>query len=131
VFRGVPGQIAGLDLSSVHSTSAAELNDLTAAAQEQVKQGITAKDEPDAERRLAELTSDNPGNPNLKPTCPPSPTASPSATATAASRGTVDAAPGASGSPTAGAPVPSNSPDALPSDTVPPVNDPTACRSAE
>ncbi|PZF98626.1 PP2C family protein-serine/threonine phosphatase, partial [Micromonospora deserti] len=72
VFRGIQGQIAGMDLSTVHSTSPAELDDLTLAAQEQVKQGIPAKSEPDAERRLAELTSDNPANPNLKPICPPS-----------------------------------------------------------
>ncbi|MER6593454.1 PP2C family serine/threonine-protein phosphatase, partial [Micromonospora purpureochromogenes] len=74
VFRGVPGQVAGLDLSSVHSTSQAKLDDLTLAAQEQVKQGIQAKSEPDAVRRLAELTVDDPANPNLKPVCPPSPT---------------------------------------------------------
>ncbi|MEV4753901.1 BofC C-terminal domain-containing protein [Micromonospora sp. NPDC049559] len=134
VFRGVPGQIAGFDLSSVHSTSDAQLNDLTAAAQEQVKQGITAKDEPDAERRLAELTSEDPANPNLKPTCPPSPTATPSTVngtpAPPAGTGTdPSATPDASNPPET--PDPSDSPDALPSDAVQPGIDPTACRSAE
>ncbi|MFE9694658.1 PP2C family protein-serine/threonine phosphatase [Micromonospora sp. NPDC005806] len=133
VFRGVPGQIAGLDLSSVHATSGAKLDDLTLAAQEQVKQGIQAKNEPDAERRLAELTSDDPANPNLKPLCPPS------QTATAASPTPVVTAtpvvPTASASPLAPAtptptPSPTTTPDAVPSDTVPPV-DPAACRSPE
>ena len=71
VFRACPGQIAGFDLSSVHETSATELDDLTTVAQERVKQGIQAENEPDAERRLAELTSDDPANPNRKPFCPP------------------------------------------------------------
>ncbi len=137
VFRGVPGQIAGLDLSKVHATSEAELDDLTLAAQEQVKQGIQAKSEPDAERRLAELTSDDPANPNLKPLCPPSPTPTatapsptppptPAATATAV-------APSASASvspPATPTPAPTTTPDAVPSDTVPPV-DPAGCRSPE
>ncbi|SCE69073.1 protein phosphatase [Micromonospora viridifaciens] len=143
VFRGVPGQIAGLDLSSVHSRSPAKLDDLTLAAQEQVKQGIQARSEPDAERRLAELTSDDPTNPNLKPICPPSRTAT--ATATAASpvptpTPTVSAPTPAAGAsilpsdtatpvPT-GTPTPTTTPDAVVSDTVPPV-DPAACRSPE
>src|SRR3954452_24130222 len=81
IFRGVPGQIAGLDLSSVNETSAARLDDLTTVAQERVKQGIHADDQPDARRRLAELTDDVPTNPNLKPLCtaagPPPPTHNP------------------------------------------------------
>ncbi|WP_329105652.1 protein phosphatase 2C domain-containing protein [Micromonospora sp. NBC_01699] len=146
VFRGVPGQIAGLDLSSVHATSRAELDDLTNAAQEQVKQGIQAKDEPDAERLLSELTVDRPGNPNLKPTCPPSPSPSseaPSQTTPAAPpAGTpaVNGTPGGPSSPAAGsgitpsAPAPTDpaSPDLLPSDTLPPATpDPAGCRSPE
>ncbi|WP_213455694.1 PP2C family protein-serine/threonine phosphatase [Rhizomonospora bruguierae] len=80
VFRGVPGQIAGLQLSSVHETSDTRIEDLTAAAQDTVKKGIPADSEADAERLLTELTNDIPGNPNLKPTCPPEPTATPTAT---------------------------------------------------
>ncbi|RKR89202.1 protein phosphatase [Micromonospora pisi] len=150
VFRGVPGQIAGLNLSSVHSTSRAELNDLTNAAQEQVKQGIVAKNEPDAERLLSELTVDEPGNPNLKPTCPPSPTPSTEGSPSPSTP------PSPSGSPTpqlSGSPTPSatgvtvssgqpevtatatadsGSPDVLPSDTLPPATpDPAGCRSPE
>ncbi|WP_320067190.1 PP2C family serine/threonine-protein phosphatase [Micromonospora sp. RTGN7] len=130
VFQGVQGQVAGLDLSAVHSTSPARLEDLTLAAQEQVKQGIPAKNQSDAERRLTELTSDDPANPNLKPVCPPSPTATPGAATPA------PATPAASRSATAGrrpttTPTPApTTPDALPSDTVPPA-DPAGCRSTE
>ncbi|MFI7430324.1 PP2C family protein-serine/threonine phosphatase [Micromonospora sp. NPDC049836] len=131
VFRGVPGQIAGLDLSNVHATSEARLDDLTLAAQEQVKQGIQAKSEPDAERRLAELTSEDPANPNLKPLCPPSPTApttSPNPVVTASPTApTVGASGSALPPPT---PSPTATPDAVPSDTLPPV-DPAGCRSPE
>ncbi|KKK06281.1 PP2C family serine/threonine-protein phosphatase [Micromonospora sp. HK10] len=131
VFRGVPGQIAGLDLSNVHATSEARLDDLTLAAQEQVKQGIQAKSEPDAERRLAELTSEDPANPNLKPLCPPSPTALATSANPAVTASPTAPAVGASGSalppPT---PSPTATPDAVPSDTVPPA-DPAGCRSPE
>ncbi|EEP72603.1 serine/threonine phosphatase [Micromonospora sp. ATCC 39149] len=136
VFRGVQGQIAGLDLSAVHSTSPARLDDLTLAAQEQVKQGIPARDEPDAERRLAELTSDDPLNPNLKPICQPTATPTPEAVTPGPTRSPVT--PGAtrtaSGSPrpvaTTPTPAPTETPDVLPSDTVPPA-DPAGCRSPE
>ncbi|MEU0154958.1 MULTISPECIES: PP2C family protein-serine/threonine phosphatase [Micromonospora] len=139
VFRGVPGQVAGLDLSNVHATSGAKLDDLTLAAQEQVKQGIQAKSEPDAERRLAELTSDDPANPNLKPLCPPSPTpgpASPTPSVTGSPLAPAvsgSAVPPASATATAAAgptTTPTTTPDAVPSDTVPPV-DPAGCRSPE
>nr|MDT0662790.1 BofC C-terminal domain-containing protein [Micromonospora sp. DSM 115978] len=131
VFQGVPGQIAGVDLSSVHSTSSTELADLTAAAQEQVKQGIQAKDQPDAARRLAELTSDDPANPNLKPLCPPPlPTADPSGTPTVPP-GTATGGITSTFSPSPGFVTPTSTPDAPPSDTVPPAPDPVGCRSTE
>ncbi|MFG2101575.1 PP2C family protein-serine/threonine phosphatase [Micromonospora echinaurantiaca] len=139
VFRGIQGQIAGMDLSTVHSTSPAELDDLTLAAQEQVKQGIPAKSEPDAERRLAELTSDSPTNPNLKPICPPSPTVTaaatgatptPGAPSPGATPGPVTGSPTPGGAPT-GSAAPASTPDAPPSDTIAPALDPAACRSPE
>ncbi|MCZ7440565.1 protein phosphatase 2C domain-containing protein [Micromonospora sp. WMMC241] len=137
VFRGVPGQVAGLDLSAVHERSGSRLDDLTLAAQERVKQGIQAKSEPDAERRLAELTSDDPANPNLKPLCPPGPTpGTPGPTPVATAGALSPAATGTPGSPTpaAGTPTPAPTltitPDAVPSDTVPPA-DPAGCRSPE
>lgn len=135
VFQGVPGQIAGLDLSNVHATSATELDDLTAAAQEQVKQGIQANSESDAERRLAELTVDLPANPNLKPTCPPSPTAAastpaPTPTVVPTGTATATATPGTASGPIRATTTttPAKSPDAPPSD-IPPVTDPSECRS--
>lgn len=136
VFRGIPGQIAGVDLSRVHATSDTQLDELTAAAQEQVKQGIQADSEADAARRLAELTNDDPSNPNLKPVCPPSPTATavaPSGNPTAAPGAETPAAtessPKGTPSETAGTepPAPETEPDALPPD-VPVVIDPTGCR---
>lgn len=141
VFRGVEGQIAGIDLSAVHSTSSAELDDLTLAAQEQVKQGIPAKSEADAERRLAELTADTPTNPNLKPTCPPSPSPTPPAAPSptgeldASTPATVSSTPPAASAtpstPATGEPTePTPSPDALPA-IPPPAVDPAACRSPE
>ncbi|MEW2377119.1 PP2C family serine/threonine-protein phosphatase [Micromonospora sp. NPDC047812] len=140
VFRGIQGEIAGMDLSTVHSTSPADLEDLTLAAQEQVKQGIPAKSEPDAERRLAELTSDDPMNPNLKPICPPSPSPSAVAATTAPTPTTAPVSPAPTVSASASAPVsgrpstpaaPTTTPDAPPSDTDSPALDPAACRSPE
>ncbi|RKN14006.1 protein phosphatase [Micromonospora musae] len=159
VFRGIQGQIAGLDLSTVHSTSPAQLDDLTLAAQEQVKQGIPAKSEPDAERRLAELTSEDPTNPNLKPVCPSpstpvaSSTPSTSSSPSSPSPSTVATTPTPSGSAAVGAPTassrvgqvsnspspsgsvvgtePTSTPDAPPSDSAPPALDPAGCRSPE
>ncbi|WP_229076744.1 PP2C family serine/threonine-protein phosphatase [Actinoplanes sp. DH11] len=69
IFRGVPGQIAGLDLSTVSETSAVRLDDLTAVAQDRVKQGIHADSQVEARTTLTELTTDEPTNSNLKPVC--------------------------------------------------------------
>ncbi|MFC7546267.1 PP2C family protein-serine/threonine phosphatase [Plantactinospora sp. GCM10030261] len=134
VFQGIPGQVAGLDLSSVHATSGTRLDDLTTAAQERVRLGIQANSEPDAERRMAELTSDDPSNPNLKPTCPPSP--APSAPATGSPAGsaappTNAAVPSGAVSATPSLPGTPASSDASPSDVLPPVVDPAGCRSPE
>jgi PPM family protein phosphatase len=119
VFRGVPGQIAGLDLSAVHATSDTQLNELTSIAQDRVKQGIPAKNEADAERKLAELTSDDPANTNMKPFCSPSPAigaASPSSPAPS-----VPTVPGASATATTPGPTPNPpvSGTAVPSNTGP------------
>ncbi|MFG3554032.1 protein phosphatase 2C domain-containing protein [Micromonospora sp. NPDC047557] len=145
VFRGIQGQIAGMDLSTVHRTSGTRLDDLTVAAQDTVKVGIRAKNEPDAERQLAELTSDTPTNPNLKPICPPDPgaaagTPTPTPPATSPTPNT-SPTPGASvngvlsASPTSAATAagtdPTTTPDATPSDSAPPALDPAGCRSPE
>ena len=118
VFRGVPGQIAGLDLSKVSSTSPARLDDLTTVAQERVKQGIHADNQSDAQRRLADLTNDVPTNSNLKPLCP-STTTAPTTSAT----GAPSILPS---TPTTAA----SNPAAQSSDSVPPGVDPVGCRTA-
>jgi PPM family protein phosphatase len=132
----VPGEIAGFDLSSVNETSAARLEDLTTVAQDRVKQGIQADDRPDAQRRLAELTSNEPSNPNLKPICTPTsaePSAaahvSPSAGPSTAGRTSAPGRPHASSAP---AVAPATSPDAPPTDLAPPpVIDPVGCRPVD
>jgi PPM family protein phosphatase len=121
VFRGVPGQIAGLDLSKVSYTSTARLDDLTTVAQERVKQGIHADDQPDAQRRLAELTDDVPTNPNLKPLCT-APRTAPTTSAT----GVPSSLPSGRTTPTIAA----SNPAAQASDSVPPGVDPVGCRTA-
>jgi serine/threonine protein phosphatase PrpC len=118
VFQGVPGQIAGLDLSKVSFTSPARLDELTTVAQERVKQGIHADDQLDARQRLADLTNDVPTNPNLKPLCTLTSTA-PTTSAT----GTPSAPPSTPNT------VASN-PAAQASDSVPPAVDPVGCRTA-
>jgi serine/threonine protein phosphatase PrpC len=64
IFRGVPGEIAGLDLSTVSETSEVRLDDLTPVAQERVKQGIHAGNQNEARNTLSSLTTDD-----LKPVC--------------------------------------------------------------
>lgn len=132
VFRGVPGQIAGFDLSSVESTSPTTLDELTSVAQERVKQGIQADSESDAQRRLAELTIDDPANPNLKPACPPTPTPTATAGPTATGSPSAPASPTAGVGPSAGAPTATaTAPDVLPNDSVPPVFEPADCRPSD
>jgi PPM family protein phosphatase len=137
VFRGVPGQIAGLDLSSVNETSPARLDDLTTVAQDRVKQGIQADSRTDAQRRLAELTSDQPSNPNLKPACTPTGAESslPPTTAPSTLPSTLPStagSPSATGRTTATAPAsaPVTTPDAQASDPAQPA-DPVGCRPVD
>jgi serine/threonine protein phosphatase PrpC len=137
IFRGVPGQIAGLDLSSVNETSPARLDDLTTVAQDRVRQGIQADSRGDAKRRLAELTSDVPSNPNLKPVCTPggaesstSPSTTPSTLpSTAPSTSVAPSAPGRTAA-TAPASAPVTTPDAQASDPAQPA-DPVGCRPVD
>jgi serine/threonine protein phosphatase PrpC len=129
VFRGVPGQIAGLDLSNVSYTSTARLDDLTTVAQARVKQGIHADNQSDAQRRLAELADDVPTNPNLKPLCTTTSTAP-----TTSAPGVPSTLPSAGKTPVAGAKASApttvaSNPAAQASDSVPAV-DPVGCRTA-
>jgi PPM family protein phosphatase len=78
VFRGVPGQVAGLHLSSEQERSSTTLNELTKSAQDAVKEGIPASNASDARRKLTLLTSDDPTNSNKLPPCQPPPSTEPS-----------------------------------------------------
>jgi serine/threonine protein phosphatase PrpC len=128
IFRGVPGQIAGLDLSSVNETSPATLEDLTTVAQDRVKQGIQAHSQPDAQRQLADLIRNVPSNPNLKPVCSP---ASTEASALPSQRPSTPSEPPGRIASSAPASAPATVPDAQPSDTAPPASDPVGCRPVD
>ncbi|MFI7596380.1 protein phosphatase 2C domain-containing protein [Actinoplanes sp. NPDC049681] len=134
IFRGVPGQIAGLDLSSVNETSNARLDDLTTVAQDRVKQGIHADDKSDAQRRLLELTSEDASNPNLKPVCAPTapPSSNPSAGPPVAPSAGKTSAPTRNTTSSVPDLAPAATPDAQPSDPNPPVtSDPVGCRPVD
>jgi PPM family protein phosphatase len=76
VFQGIPGQIAGFDLSTVDTLSGIKIDELTQVAQDKVKEGIPSENKDDARQKLQELL--NPSSRNLKDPCPtPSPTPSP------------------------------------------------------
>jgi protein phosphatase len=142
IFRGVPGQIAGLDLSSVNMTSTAKLDDLTDVAQDRVKQGIQANSRNDAQRRLEALISDVPSNPNLKPLCgtdgtTPSAAPSTSLTPTPSTSGKSSTSAKSSAKAAASAPktteptiTPGTTPDAQPSDSAQ-ATDPVGCRQVD
>jgi protein phosphatase len=57
VYRGVPGSLLGVRLSSLQSDSGLQVGTLPYFDQELVSKGIPAADEVDAQRILAELTS--------------------------------------------------------------------------
>ena len=120
IFRGVPGQVAGLDLSTVSETSTVRLDDLTTGAQDRVKQGILADNEADARSTLADLTSDDPTNANLKPLCAADGTA-PSASASARPTST----------PTVSASVPPSASVADTAESAQSSVDPVGCRTAD
>lgn len=76
VFRGVPGRVAGLELSSLYEASEYEIDDLREHAQERVRSGVIRADTAEeAVARMTELLNDE-----LKPLCPPTPTAPPAPT---------------------------------------------------
>ena len=81
VFKGVPGELAGVSLSSSYEVSDLRADELTPVAQERVRKGIQADNAKDAMVILTGLTSSDSANTNLLPVCQPSPSvsASPSA----------------------------------------------------
>jgi PPM family protein phosphatase len=127
IFRGVPGQIAGLNLSAVSETSTARLDDLTTVAQERVKQGIHADSVTDARSMLTDLTSDEPSNPNLKPVCAVA-GAAPAVSASVAAGPTTATATSAPATATS---APATAPSVQPSESASTAADTTGCRTAD
>ena len=109
VFRGIPGQVAGFDLSSADYLSNIRIDDLTVFAQAEVRDGITADSKADARQRLDDLL--NPQNRNLLPLCVTGSPVAPTASASPASP--TAAGPSASASASA-EPQPSGPPDCRP-----------------
>ncbi len=104
IYQGIPGEIAGLHLSRVHQTTSTRVDQLTKVAQDRVKQGISADNEADAQRKLNDLL--DPANGNTLPTCHPS------------AQGSASAGIGPTGSPSvpaAGSGSPAGSPTTSPS----------------
>src|SRR5262245_37098320 len=105
VFQGIPGTIAGFDLSTVNYLRNTRLDDLTPVAQDKVKEGIPAGSQQEARAQL-----DNLAQLYVLPLCPtPTPSTSPTAST--------------SPDPNGGAAVPSDSP--TPGATFPTGNQPT------
>jgi protein phosphatase len=96
IFQGVPGQIAGFDLSKPTQLTDVKLDDLTSVAQEKVRKGIQAANAGEAQKQLAELIRDDPTNVNLLPSCPPPVDVTPTPSTTLTPRPTATA----SGQPT-------------------------------
>ena len=126
VFQGLPGRIAGMELSQVYVTSGTAVDDLTEVAQERVRQGDIRRDSAEEARlRMRELIRDH-----LKPLCPREPVAVP----TPAPAPTPTRQPAPSPDPT-GSPVPEETvtptptPPDEPIDDRPPIYDPADCRS--
>jgi protein phosphatase len=78
VFQGIPGKIAGFDLSTIDFTSKAKIDELTPVAQQKVREGIPSTSEAEAMQQLQNLL--DPNNRNMLPVCP-TPTPSGSTTA--------------------------------------------------
>ncbi len=76
IYRGIPGEVAGLHLSSVYARpgSTVTVKQLKSAAQDRVKQGISAESAADAQEKLRRLLDPTSGN-----LCDPSASAGPSA----------------------------------------------------
>jgi protein phosphatase len=121
IFQGIPGKIAGFDLSTVDYVTDVNVNELTPVAQERVKEGIGAETREEAEQQLETLL--DPSSRNVLPFCPtPTPTPTPVVSP-------LDPV-----SPTEGASVPTVSPTQTPSvrtSSVPVPTGPPDCRPAQ
>jgi protein phosphatase len=97
VFQGIPGEIAGFNLSTVDFLSNTKIDELTPVAQEKVREGIPSASQDEAREQLETLL--DPNSRNVLPFCPtPSPTLEPT---TPAASATTTTSPAASAPPTA------------------------------
>jgi protein phosphatase len=118
VFQGIPGQVAGFDLSTVDFLSNTKIDELTPVAQQKVREGIPSANQAEAREQLDALL--DPSSKNVLPFCPtptpaPTPTTSPTASAAASVPG-------------AAAPTVSTSPTAAPTSEPAPPTGPPDCR---
>jgi protein phosphatase len=115
IFQGIPGRIAGFDLSTVAHVSDTNVDELTPVAQEKVKEGIGAQTFEEAEEQLAKLL--DPSSRNVLPFCPtPTPVVTPSAQAGLPGVDPSASAVPTTAPPTSTAPVPTGPPDCRPAD---------------
>ncbi|GAA4210337.1 PP2C family protein-serine/threonine phosphatase [Actinocatenispora rupis] len=118
VFRGVPGDVVGLRLSSVDVKSETKVSDLTKLVRNRVEQGIDSSNRQQALSTLRELTDDSASNSNLLPVCAtptptPSHSATPSPTPTKSKGGTPSPTPKSHKTASPSPSVPSTSPSAV------------------
>ena len=114
IFRGIPGEIAGLNLSTVDYVSDTRIEDLTEGAQQQVRAGIQADNESEAHQALDQLL--DPNNDSLLPVCQTAPSVTPTPTTPAGTLGTAGPTSPATTPPTTSAPsgTPTGPPDCRP-----------------
>jgi PPM family protein phosphatase len=110
VFQGIPGAIAGFELSTVDFVSDTNINDLTPAAQDKVRSGIPAQSQAEARDQLRTLL--DPAGRNVLPYCPVRPTVTPAPQASSSPGASPD--PSDSASSAIEAPVPTGPPDCRP-----------------
>jgi protein phosphatase len=96
VFQGIPGEVAGFDLSTVDFLSNTKIDELTPVAQEKVREGIPSASQADAREQLETLL--DPNSKNVLPFCPtpsptPQPATGPTASAAASSPPALSASP--------------------------------------
>jgi len=130
IFQGIPGRIAGFELSTVDYVSDTKIDELTPVAQERVLEGIGAETREEAEEQLRTLL--DPGSRNLLPDCP-TPTASATPQVVPEASAGPSMSPGTSPSPSAsaGSPSPTTGSQADGIGQTPPPTGPPDCRPAQ
>jgi len=121
IYNGVSQQLGPIKLSTVHSVTEIQVSSLPSFSQQRVRETIPARDLPDAEQVVRNLSLGYDFDERQCPTGSPSPSAVPTGKSSA-SPGTATAKPGASATPK-----PSASTSATPTA---PAGSPAACGGA-